>query len=74
MATWVMDSYGLEACFPSQQVALKNIGQQIGDRDQTVRNAALDNLALAYQLMSGDKDRLYKMIAPVCLVSSQFIF
>ncbi|XP_030375807.1 protein mini spindles isoform X2 [Scaptodrosophila lebanonensis] len=57
--TFLIESYGLGICQPSQQVALKEIARQISDRDNSVRNAALNCIVQAY-FLAGDK--IYKLI------------
>jgi hypothetical protein len=47
----LIEAIGLNAFNPS--VTLKEIAKQIGDRDTSVRNAALNALTIAYQI-SGD--------------------
>lgn len=60
LATWAMESYGLEVCGPKPQDSLKIVAQQVGDRDKDVREAALKNLVEAYQLLGTEK--LFKFI------------
>ncbi|OAD59416.1 Cytoskeleton-associated protein 5 [Eufriesea mexicana] len=38
----LIENYGLSVCQPSRSVALKEIAKQIADRDNSVRNAALN--------------------------------
>ncbi|KAM8705778.1 hypothetical protein ACLKA7_010128 [Drosophila subpalustris] len=57
--TYLIENYGLSICQPSQQVALKEIARQISDRDNSVRNAALNCIVMAY-FLAGDK--IYKLI------------
>jgi cytoskeleton-associated protein 5 len=59
----LMDSYGLQVCQPSPAVALKQIAQQIGDRDNSVRSAALNTIVIAYSFLG---EALYKHIGSVC--------
>ncbi|GAU87486.1 hypothetical protein RvY_00320-2 [Ramazzottius varieornatus] len=60
LATWAMESYGLEVCGSKPQDSLKIVAQQVGDRDKDVREAALKNLVEAYQLLGTEK--LFKFI------------
>jgi len=57
--SFLIESYGLTVCQPSQQVALREIAKQISDRDNSVRNAALNCVANAY-FIAGEK--IYKLI------------
>uniref|UniRef100_W4VRR1 Putative microtubule-associated protein n=1 Tax=Corethrella appendiculata TaxID=1370023 RepID=W4VRR1_9DIPT len=56
---YLIDTYGLSACQPSQQHALKEIAKHISDRDNSVRNAALNAVVQAY-FLAGEK--IYKLI------------
>lgn len=56
---YLVENYGLTVCQPSQQVALKEIARHISDRDNSVRNAALNCVVQAY-FLAGDK--IYKLI------------
>lgn len=56
---YLIENYGLTVCQPSQQVALKEIARHISDRDNSVRNAALNCVVQAY-FLAGDK--IYKLI------------
>lgn len=56
---FLIESYGLTACQPSPQVALKEIAKHISDRDNSVRNAALNSVVKAYFLAG---DNIYKLI------------
>ena len=56
---YLIETYGLSVCQPTQQVALKEIARHISDRDNSVRNAALNCVVQAYFLAG---DRVYKLI------------
>ncbi|XP_054741359.1 protein mini spindles isoform X4 [Anastrepha obliqua] len=56
---YLIENYGLTVCQPSQQVALKEIARHISDRDNSVRNAALNCVVQAY-FLAGEK--VYKLI------------
>lgn len=56
---YLIETYSLTVCQPTQQHALKEIARQIGDRDNSVRSAALNCIVKAHEL-AGDK--IYKMI------------
>lgn len=56
---FLIETYGLSACQPSPQVALKEIAKHISDRDNNVRSAALNSVVRAH-LIIGDK--VYKLI------------
>lgn len=57
--TYLIENYGLGICQPSQQVALKEIARQISDRDNSVRNAALNCIVMTF-FLAGEK--IYKLI------------
>ncbi|XP_067640412.1 protein mini spindles isoform X4 [Eurosta solidaginis] len=56
---YLIENYGLTVCQPSQQLALKEIARHISDRDNSVRNAALNCVVQAY-FLAGEK--VYKLI------------
>lgn len=55
----LIDSYGINVCQPTPAKALKEIATQIGDRDNSVRNAALNTIVVAYNLAG---EQVLKMI------------
>ncbi|XP_029730106.2 protein mini spindles isoform X3 [Aedes albopictus] len=56
---FLIETYGLSVCQPTQQAALKEIAKHISDRDNSVRNAALNAVVQAY-FLAGEK--VYKLI------------
>ncbi|XP_058831203.1 protein mini spindles isoform X2 [Topomyia yanbarensis] len=56
---YLIETYGLTVCQPTQQAALKEIAKHISDRDNSVRNAALNAVVQAY-FLAGEK--VYKLI------------
>ncbi|XP_075144910.1 msps cytoskeleton-associated protein 5 isoform X3 [Haematobia irritans] len=56
---YLIENYTLTVCQPSQQAALKEIARHISDRDNSVRNAALNCVVQAY-FQAGEK--IYKLI------------
>ena len=58
----MMENNGLEICQPSPKEALKEIAKHIGDRDNPVRNAALNTIVVAYQKLG---DQVYKYVGRV---------
>ncbi|XP_076762978.1 msps cytoskeleton-associated protein 5 [Xylocopa sonorina] len=58
----LIENYGLSVCQPSPSVALKEIAKQIADRDNSVRNAALNCIVQAYFLQG---ERIYKLIGQI---------
>lgn len=56
---FLIETYGINVCQPSPQVALKEIARHISDRDNSVRNAALNCVVQAYFLVG---DKMYKLI------------
>lgn len=58
----LIEEYGITVCQPSPSVALKEVAKQIADRDNAVRNAALNCIVHAY-CQEGEK--VYKLIGQV---------
>lgn len=56
---YLIETYSPSACQPSPQQALKEIARQIGDRDNSVRSAALNCIVKAYDQLG---EKIYKMI------------
>lgn len=52
-------------CQPTPSAALKEIAKQISDRDNSVRNAALNCIVAAYFLEGSQGDRVLKMVGQV---------
>lgn len=61
----LIENYGVTVCHPSPSVALKEIARQISDRDNSVRNAALNCVVQAYFI---EQDKVYKMIGQVIYI------
>lgn len=59
----LIESYGVTVCQPSPSAALKEVAKQIADRDNSVRNAALNCIVQAYFL---EGERVYKLVGQVC--------
>ncbi|XP_076471814.1 cytoskeleton-associated protein 5-like isoform X2 [Babylonia areolata] len=55
----LIEQYGINICQPSPAQALKAIAAQISDRDNGVRNAALNSVVTAYMLLG---ENVYKFI------------
>jgi len=47
----LIDANGISVCQPTAGAALKLIAQQIADRDNSVRSAALNTVVIAYHLI-----------------------
>lgn len=58
----LIENYGLTVCQPTPAAALKEIAKQISDRDNAVRNAALNCVVVAYFIAG---DRVRQMIGQV---------
>ena len=58
----LIEEFGITVCQPSPSVALKEVAKQIADRDNAVRNAALNCIVHAY-CQEGEK--VYKLIGQV---------
>ncbi|XP_043494005.1 protein mini spindles isoform X2 [Polistes fuscatus] len=50
----LIENYGISVCQPSPATALKEVAKQIADRDNSVRNAALNCIVQAY-FLEGEK-------------------
>ncbi|KAG8185075.1 hypothetical protein JTE90_029692 [Oedothorax gibbosus] len=55
----MIETYGLNVCQPSPQVALREIAKQISDRDNSVRTAALNCIVQAYYI---EGEKVYKTV------------
>jgi cytoskeleton-associated protein 5 len=58
----IIQDYGITVCTPSPAACLKEVAKQISDRDNSVRNAALNCVVQAYNIVG---DKVYKMIGNV---------
>lgn len=70
----LIEGFGIAVCQPSPSVALKEVAKQIADRDNAVRNAALNCIVHAY-CQEGEK--VYKLIGQVklylvCVITACF--
>lgn len=59
---WLIESYGISVCQPTPAAALKEIARQISDRDNSVRNSALNCVVAAYFL---EGDKVLKMVGQI---------
>lgn len=59
---YLIEIYGINVCQPSPQQALKQIAQQISDRDKSVRSAALNTIVAAYHILG---ENVYKYVGNV---------
>ncbi|XP_061077698.1 cytoskeleton-associated protein 5-like isoform X3 [Conger conger] len=55
----LIESYGMNVCQPTPAKSLKEIAVHIGDRDTSVRNAALNTVVTVYNVCG---DQVYKLI------------
>lgn len=58
----LVESYGMNVCQPTPGKALKEIAIHIGDRDNAVRNAALNTIVTVYNVHG---DQVFKLIGTV---------
>lgn len=58
----LIENYGVSVCQPSPSAALKEVAKQIADRDNSVRNAALNCIVQVYFL---EGEKVYKLIGQV---------
>lgn len=61
----LIEEFGIAVCQPTPSIALKEVAKQIADRDNSVRNAALNCITQAY-FQEGEK--VYKLIGHVSCV------
>lgn len=60
--SYLIETYGIGCCQPSPAAALKEIAKNISDRDNSVRNAALNCIVQAYFILN---DKVYKLIGQI---------
>lgn len=60
----LIEGYGMNVCQPTPAKSLKEIAVHIGDRDTSVRNAALNTVVAVYNVCG---DQVYKLIGNVSL-------
>lgn len=60
----LIEGYGMNVCQPAPAKSLKEIAVHIGDRDTSVRNAALNTVVAVYNVCG---DQVYKLIGNVSL-------
>ncbi|XP_018308410.1 cytoskeleton-associated protein 5 isoform X3 [Mycetomoellerius zeteki] len=58
----LIENYGVSVCQPTPSAALKEVAKQIADRDNSVRNAALNCIVQAYFLQG---ERIFKLIGQI---------
>ncbi|XP_015596923.1 protein mini spindles isoform X2 [Cephus cinctus] len=58
----LIENYGVTVCQPSPSAALKEVAKQIADRDNSVRNAALNCIVQAYFL---EGERVFKLVGQI---------
>lgn len=58
----LIEGYGMNVCQPTAAKCLKEIAVHIGDRDTSVRNAALNTVVAVYNVCG---DQVYKLIGHV---------
>ncbi|XP_018326942.1 protein mini spindles isoform X2 [Agrilus planipennis] len=58
----LIENYGIGVCVPSPSVCLKEVAKQISDRDNSVRNAALNCVVQAYYIVG---EKVFKMVGQI---------
>lgn len=58
----IIEDYGISVCLPSPGACLKEVAKQISDRDNSVRNAALNCVVQAYYIVG---DKVFKMVGQI---------
>lgn len=66
----LIESYGMNVCQPTPAKSLKEIAVHIGDRDTSVRNAALNTVVTVYNVCG---DQVFKLIGNVSLPECTFL-
>lgn len=66
----LVGSYGMNVCQPTPGKALKEMAAHIGDRDNTVRNAALNTIVTVYNVHG---DQVFKLIGNVSITANKFM-
>ena len=64
----LVESYGMNVCQPTPGKALKEMATHIGDRDNTVRNAALNTIVTVYNVHG---DQVFKLIGNVSVTGNK---
>ncbi|XP_049825977.1 protein mini spindles isoform X2 [Aethina tumida] len=58
----IIETYGITICVPSPAACLKEVAKQISDRDNSVRNAALNCATQAYFIVG---EKVFKMVGNI---------
>ncbi|CAH0561277.1 unnamed protein product [Brassicogethes aeneus] len=58
----IIEEFGITVCNPSPAACLKEVAKQISDRDNSVRNAALNCVVQAYFIVG---EKVYKMVGNI---------
>lgn len=58
----IIADYGIGVCLPSPGVCLKEVAKQISDRDNAVRNAALNCIVQAYFVVD---EKIFKLVGHI---------
>lgn len=66
----LVESYGMNVCQPTPGKALKEMATHIGDRDNTVRNAALNTIVTVYNVHG---DQVFKLIGNVSVTGNMSV-
>lgn len=66
----LVESYGMNVCQPTPGKALKEMATHIGDRDNTVRNAALNTIVTVYNVHG---DQVFKLIGNVSVTGNMMV-
>lgn len=66
----LVESYGMNVCQPTPGKALKEMATHIGDRDNAVRNAALNTIVTVYNVHG---DQVFKLIGNVSVTENKIL-
>lgn len=58
----IISDYGMCVCLPSESACMKEVAKQISDRDNSVRNAALNCVVQAFYIVG---ERVYKLVGKI---------
>ncbi|XP_072383442.1 protein mini spindles [Diabrotica undecimpunctata] len=58
----IIEDFGITVCMPTPMACLKEVAKQISDRDNSVRNAALNCVLQAYNIVG---EKVYKLVGNI---------
>ncbi|CAH1174022.1 unnamed protein product [Phaedon cochleariae] len=58
----ILEDYGITVCMPTPSACLKEVAKQISDRDNSVRNAALNCVVQAFNIVG---EKVYRLVGNI---------